>query len=692
MTTVNLSFFAGAGAQLFDNNGVPLSGGLIYSYLAGTTTPVATYTSNTGTIQNSNPIVLDSSGRVTNEIWVVPGQTYKFVVQTASATQIGSYDNIPAINDFSNIYSALANTTNISQGASLIGFKAENNGSFINGAVGTTVEIKLSEMISVEDFGAVGDGVTNDSAAIQAAFTWSSTNQKAIYLQDKRYYVNTTINCNGAIIRSFSGNPGTANPYFWNPSGSGSYYMDWGTNATYTWAQMIAATATGCCIISDYNGPILQISNGNGWNITGIAIVGYHRQPQQIGLNYSASPAVNIGGGTLSNVSVLGCGNSGMYFSCGLQEGTFINVISDFNNGDGITVTYTSGASSPVDFNIFENSRFQFNRGNGLFFSYVTKHFYVTGCDFSGNGQYAEGYNGTNYIDPILGYDRTPPTNVALMKAGLWINDGDFYSQSGAIYDVNLTNCEGEEIAVGFHINATTNLATLQFLNIQNCSFYKTSPIPYSGGNNGSLLFLNVGNIIYSRISQCFCQALDFIDFPSGNPPPQINGNNYSNEILNSYIPSSNASASKLQNFLSYNVNVPLLNKYRTYGTQYVAGNPFLGSSGNLGGLSSPGNVTTSAIANDLSLGTGSNQAVYTANYMITANQGTSSSTVGAYLVTAFLAQGSYGLVFVAMSGVNGFTSAPSINSSTGVLTIPASAGYYFSINRLDINLTNTTP
>ena len=55
---VSLSLYAGAGAQFFDNNGVPLAGGLIYVYDAGTTTPAATYTSSAASTNNTNPIVL----------------------------------------------------------------------------------------------------------------------------------------------------------------------------------------------------------------------------------------------------------------------------------------------------------------------------------------------------------------------------------------------------------------------------------------------------------------------------------------------------------------------------------------------------------------------------------------------------------------------------------------------------------
>jgi len=97
--SINISYFAGAGAQFFDDNGVPLAGGLIYTYNAGTTTPVVTYTTITGTVNNTNPIVLDAAGRTPNEIWLDGGVLYKFVVKTSLGVTVGTYDNMPAVDD-----------------------------------------------------------------------------------------------------------------------------------------------------------------------------------------------------------------------------------------------------------------------------------------------------------------------------------------------------------------------------------------------------------------------------------------------------------------------------------------------------------------------------------------------------------------------------------------------------------------
>ena len=232
---VNLSPVGGVAAQFFDNNGVPLSGGFLYTYAAGTSTPQATYTSSSGGTAQANPMVLDASGRVpSGEIWLTDGLQYKFVLQNANAVLIGTYDNIIGINsnfvNFTNaqeIQTATASQTvftlttmqyqpstgslsvfvdGVNQygpGAQYaftetsstvvtfvnglhVGASVKFTTSAINassygtaadisytpagtGAVATNVQAKLRQTVSVKDFGAVGDGTTDDTVAIQAA-------------------------------------------------------------------------------------------------------------------------------------------------------------------------------------------------------------------------------------------------------------------------------------------------------------------------------------------------------------------------------------------------------------------------------------------------------------------------------------------------------------------------------------------
>ena len=94
---VNLSPVGGAAAQFFTNNGVILSGGKIYTYAAGTTTPQTTYTSTSGVTAHTNPIILDSAGRVPGgEIWL-SASPYKFLLKDSNDVLIGTYDNISGI-------------------------------------------------------------------------------------------------------------------------------------------------------------------------------------------------------------------------------------------------------------------------------------------------------------------------------------------------------------------------------------------------------------------------------------------------------------------------------------------------------------------------------------------------------------------------------------------------------------------
>ena len=155
---VYLSLFAGAGQQFFTNAGVPLAGGKIFTYGAGGSTPQATYTTSAGNIAHSNPIVLDAAGRVPGggEIWLTDTLVYKFQLETSTGTIVQTLDNVSA-----SIGSAALVA---SSGSNLIGFIQAGSG-----ATARTAQSKMRDAVSVKDFGAVGDGMTDDTTAIQAA-------------------------------------------------------------------------------------------------------------------------------------------------------------------------------------------------------------------------------------------------------------------------------------------------------------------------------------------------------------------------------------------------------------------------------------------------------------------------------------------------------------------------------------------
>jgi len=173
MASVLLSS-VGVGQQYFDNNGVPLAGGLIYTYQAGSSTALATYTDNSGTIANANPIVLDSSGRVPNEIWMLTGYSYKFIIQSASGTSLISLDNLYGI-----LQTAPAVTNTVPSG--LIAIWSGSTGSIpsgwllCNGSNGTP-DLRNSFILGAGNTYAVGaTGGSTDAIVVSHTHAATST-------------------------------------------------------------------------------------------------------------------------------------------------------------------------------------------------------------------------------------------------------------------------------------------------------------------------------------------------------------------------------------------------------------------------------------------------------------------------------------------------------------------------------------
>jgi hypothetical protein len=258
---VNLSPVGGVAAQFFDNAGNVLTGGKLYTYLAGTTTPAVAYTTSAGNVAWSNPIILDAAGRVSGsgEIWLTDGTQYKFILRDSNDVLIATYDNVIGINsnfvNFTNeqeIQTATAGqtvfnltTTQYSPGTNNLsvfvdGVNQYGPGAqyayletdqdtitFVNGlhvgalvkfttsqlnssagqnafqvsyvppftnSVATNVGDKLSQYVSVIDFGAVADSVTDNVPYFEAA----RDSGEAIYVPSGTYNFDSAFSSNGS--------------------------------------------------------------------------------------------------------------------------------------------------------------------------------------------------------------------------------------------------------------------------------------------------------------------------------------------------------------------------------------------------------------------------------------------------------------------------------------------------------------
>jgi len=129
-----------------------LSGGKIYTYAGGTTTPQATYTSASGATPHSNPIVLDSAGRVPGgQIWVTEGSAYKFAIETSTSIPLGTYDNV-----------LVADTITPSE------LSASGGAALVGSASGNTVQYFLSSQKINETAGNLIYGSTNSGSLLNA--------------------------------------------------------------------------------------------------------------------------------------------------------------------------------------------------------------------------------------------------------------------------------------------------------------------------------------------------------------------------------------------------------------------------------------------------------------------------------------------------------------------------------------------
>jgi len=195
-----------------DAAGVTLSGAKLYFYTTGTTTPAATY-SNTGlSVANANPVVADAGGRF-SDIFLNPSVIYKAVLKTSADVIVWTADPINsaalATADLAGLVKAASLSSN---GADLQAIMDKLAGTVTaasisntisdqqaitdkldflqtgTGAVTRSLGAKLRDVVSIKDFGALGDGTTNDTTAFVTALTAvGAAGGGALYVPAGRY-------------------------------------------------------------------------------------------------------------------------------------------------------------------------------------------------------------------------------------------------------------------------------------------------------------------------------------------------------------------------------------------------------------------------------------------------------------------------------------------------------------------------
>jgi hypothetical protein len=137
--------------QFFADNGTPLAGGKLYTYAAGTTTPLASYTAYAGTVANTNPVILDSRGEA--NVWLDGVVAYKLALYRADNTLIWTVDNVFG-------QAGLIDALAASSGSSLVGFLQSGTGAVAS----STSAWKLASV----------RWTTDTAAAVSGAIVWSA--------------------------------------------------------------------------------------------------------------------------------------------------------------------------------------------------------------------------------------------------------------------------------------------------------------------------------------------------------------------------------------------------------------------------------------------------------------------------------------------------------------------------------------
>lgn len=199
--------------QFIDPNGNPLAGGLVHYYTPGTTTPVTTFSDQTGLVVNANPVVLDSAGSAS--VYGAVGSVYREYITDALGNLISDGVTVTPLAStfypFATISTLRANavvyaTATVAYVSGYYAVSDDGEGLFVRAIAdsssadnGGTIIVDAAgqrwyrqtqgEAYSVKWFGCKGDGSTDDTTNAQKCITFAEAIGGMIYFPAGKYVI-----------------------------------------------------------------------------------------------------------------------------------------------------------------------------------------------------------------------------------------------------------------------------------------------------------------------------------------------------------------------------------------------------------------------------------------------------------------------------------------------------------------------
>lgn len=215
-------------ARFVDSNGLPLAGGLVYTYVTGTTTPLASYADATQTVLNTNPIVLDAQGQA--NIWIAGNYTIN--VTDANNVQQNGYpvdnvqdlftaDNVTATSTTSVTISSTSQTFTIQPdryfppGIFLLVVETSNTANYMHGQVTSYIGTQLViNVTTIHGSGTHADWTISLSGPVGPVGPTGGTGAGSGNVNGPATtvvgYLPTWGNTTGTLLAAGTGGPGTA--------------------------------------------------------------------------------------------------------------------------------------------------------------------------------------------------------------------------------------------------------------------------------------------------------------------------------------------------------------------------------------------------------------------------------------------------------------------------------------------------